>query len=227
MATYYRLLLAEILPFLNRIIYLDGDTIALIDLSELINLNMDNKIIMGFIDDGYNYTNIYGIKTSSKYITAGVLLINLKSMRNENITDKFMDFIQKNIKLLIQEDQTVINIVLHERIGILPPKYGIWSFFNIEELLFHNRFQNYFKNLKCYNEEELIHAWKYPGIIHYVTKKPYLFNIYKLNETYIKYWLYYAKKTGEFGNIIKYFNYSLLKIKILHFFNYLLIIFLI
>ena len=80
-----------ILPFLNRIIYLDGDTIALTDLTELINLNMDNNIIMGFIDDGYNYTNIYGIKTA-KYITAGVLLIDLKSMRNENITDKFMDF---------------------------------------------------------------------------------------------------------------------------------------
>ena len=200
------IIINKILPFLNRIIYLDGDTIVLTDLTELINLNMDNNIIMGFIDDGYNYTNIFGIKTA-KYITAGVLLINLKSMRNENITDKFMDFIQKNIKSLIQEDQTVINIVLHERIGILPPKYGIWSFSNIDDLLLHNRFQNYFKNLKCYNEEDLIKAWKFPGIIHYVMKKPYFFNNYQLNETYIKYWLYYAKKTGEFANIMKYYNF--------------------
>ena len=207
MPTYYRLLLAEILPFLDRIIYLDGDTIALTDLTELINLNMENNIVMGFIDDGYNYTKIYGINTF-KYITAGVLLINLKSMRNENITYKFMDFIQKNKELLIQEDQTVINIVLHERIGILPPKYGLWSFSNTDDLLLHNRFQNYFKNLKCYNEEELINAWKFPGIIHYVVKKPYLFNNYQLNETYIKYWLYYAKKSGEFDNIIKYFHFS-------------------
>lgn len=206
--TYYRLLLAELLPFLNRIIYLDGDTIVLTDLTDLINLNMENNIIMGFIDDGYNYTNFFGIKTS-KYITAGVLLINLESMKKENITFKFFQFIQKNQKFLIQEDQTVINIVLHERIGILPPKYGLWSFSNISDLLFHNHFQNYFKDLKCYNDEELINAWKYPGIIHYVVNKPYLFDNYQLNTTYINYWLYYAKKTGEFDNIIKYYKFSL------------------
>ena len=155
----------------------------------------------------YNYTKIYGIKTS-KYITAGVLLINLNSMRKENITYKFMEFIQKNRNLLIQEDQTVINIVLHERIGILPPKYGLWSYSNIEDLLLHNHFQNYFKDLKCYNDDDLINAWRFPGIIHYVVNKPYLFNNYQLNETYIKFWLYYAKKTGEFDNIIKYFKFS-------------------
>ena len=51
--TYYRLFLAELLPFLKRIIYLDGDTIVLSDLSEMINLDMGNNIMMGFIDNGY------------------------------------------------------------------------------------------------------------------------------------------------------------------------------
>lgn len=206
--TYYRLLLAELLPFLNRIIYLDGDTIVLTDLTDLIKLNMENNIIMGFIDDGYNYTNFYGIKTS-KYITAGVILINLESMKKENITYQFFEFIKKNKKCLIQEDQTVINIVLHKRIGILPPKYGIWSFSKINDLLFHNHFQNYFKDLKCYNDEELINAWNNPSIIHYVVNKPYLFDNYQLNTTYINHWIYYAKKTGEFENIIKYYKFSL------------------
>lgn len=208
LAAYYRLLLSDLIPDLNRIIYLDGDTIVLTDLTDLINLNMENNIIMGFIDDGYNYTNFYGIKTS-KYITAGVILINLESMKKENITYQFFEFIKKNKKCLIQEDQTVINIVLHKRIGILPPKYGIWSFSKINDLLFHNHFQNYFKDLKCYNDEELINAWNNPSIIHYVVNKPYLFDNYQLNTTYINHWIYYAKKTGEFENIIKYYKFSL------------------
>ena len=34
-------------------------------------------------------------------------------MKTENITYKFFEFINKNKKLLIQHDQTVINIVLN------------------------------------------------------------------------------------------------------------------
>ena len=204
--TYYRILVAKLFPFLKRIIYLDGDTLTLTDLSEMYNINMENNIIMGFLDNGYNYAHYFGIKTY-KYITAGVLLINIDKMKTENITYKFFEFINKNKKLLIQHDQTVINIVLNGKIGLLPPKYGIWSFSNITELLLHNYYNNYSINLKCYNDNELINAWKFPGIIHYVLNKPYLFDNYKLNNSFIKLWLHYAKKTEEYNNIIKYYNF--------------------
>ena len=55
-------------------------------------------------------------------------MINLEKMRSENITHKFFDFIDNNKNKLSQEDQTVINIVLNGRIGLLPPKFGIWNF---------------------------------------------------------------------------------------------------
>ena len=41
------------------------------------------------------------------------------------MTYKFIEFMIKNRKYLIQEDQTIINIVLYKRIGILSPKYEI------------------------------------------------------------------------------------------------------
>ena len=197
--TYYRLLLARLLPFLNRIIYLDGDTITLTDLSEMINLNMKNNIMMGFIDDSYDYAKFFGIKTY-KYINVGVLLINLLAMKNENITYKFFEFMINNRKYLIQEDQTIINIVLHERLGILPPKYGMWSFSNISDLLKHNNYNNYSLGLKCYNETEIIKSYKNPSIIHFVQIKPHLLNNYNLNLSYINYWLYYSKKAKLLNN---------------------------
>ena len=198
--TYYRLLLAKLLPNINKIIYLDGDTIILTDLFEMINLDMKNKIVMGFLDNAFRFAKSFGIKTY-KYITAGVILLNLKEIRKNNITEKFFDFIYKNREKLKQEDQTVINIVLHEKIDFLPAKFGLWTFFNKSQLFYHN---HYGKNTsaQCYNNNEIINAYEHPSILHYVMQKPYKQMHYLSNSTFVNYWLYYASKTKEFKKII-------------------------
>lgn len=209
-ATYYRLLLAKLLPNINKIIYLDGDTIILTDLSEMINLKMENKCIMGFIDNGYKFSKTFGIKTY-KYITAGVILLNLKEIRINNITDKFLKFIEKNRELLKQEDQTVLNIVLHDKISILPAKYGIWPFFNKSQLFLHNHYLKNYTKFQCYCDNEMNEAYENPGILHYVMQKPFKKKYYLSNSTFVNYWLYYASKTEEYKKIINYYNLSLLK----------------
>lgn len=213
MPTYYRLLLAELLPNINKIIYLDGDTIILTDLTEMFNLNMNNDIIRGFLDNAQRFARIFGIKTY-KYITAGVILINLELIRKEKITYKFFDFMKKYHNKLKQEDQTVINIVLHKRIGLLPANYGIWTFYNKTQFFFHNHYQNYTNIIQCYNDSEMNNAWNNPKILHYVMNKPYISNSYIFNTTFVYYWLYYANKSGEFYKIIRYYNLSFKKIRI-------------
>lgn len=205
-SSYYRLLLADLFPYLKRIIYLDGDTLVLTDLSEMININMNNNIVMGFIDDKYYLTKKFGI-ISYKYITAGVLLFNLEKMRKEKITKKFFRFMQKNKKLLTQKDQTIINIVLNKRIGFLPPKFGIWDFSNKKNLIFHNHYKGKIRK-KGYKDNEIIKAYEHPSIIHFVLKKPYKNKNYLLNNKFIKIWLNYAKKTKEFKAFLKYYNIS-------------------
>ena len=208
--TYYRLLLAELLPNINKIIYLDGDTIILTDLTEMLNINMNNNIVMGFLDNAQRFAKMFGIYTY-KYITAGVILLDLEKIRKENITNQFFSFIKKNQKLLRQEDQTVINIVLHKRVGILPAKYGLWTFYNKTQFFFHNHYQNYTNIIQCYNDSEMNSAWYNPKILHYVMNKPYINNTYISNSTFINYWLYYASISTEYYNIIKYYNLSLIK----------------
>ena len=105
------------------------------------NLDMGNNIILGFVDNSYKKAEEFGIKTY-KYIVSGVLLINLKKIRKENITQKFFEFMDKYQDKLTQEDQTVINIVLHRRIGLLPPKFGMWNFHTKDSLLNHNNYGN-------------------------------------------------------------------------------------
>ena len=204
LAAYYRLILAEIIPDLNRIIYLDGDTLIYDDLSEMYNLEMGNNIILGFVDNSYKKAEEFGIQTY-KYIVSGVLLINLKKIRKENITQKFFEFMDKYQDKLTQEDQTVINIVLHGRIGLLPPKFGMWNFHTKDSLLNHNNYGNQNLGIKAYDEKEIIKAWNTPSIIHYVRAKPWRI---RTKITHIKFhedWWEYAKRTNYYKNIVSFY----------------------
>ena len=202
--TYYRIIIARLLPNEKRIIYIDGDTLILRDLTEMIYLKMNNKIIMGFIDHGDSLSKKYNLK-SHIYITAGVLLINLEVIRKENITEKFFDSMKKN-KFMNQQDQSLINLVLNEKIGLLPPKYGIWAFWNIKDLLTHNKYYKNNRLFTYYKNSELIKAYKNPGILHFVRQKPYTTKYYRFKTKFINLWFHYAKKTGQLQNIIKYYN---------------------
>ena len=199
-ATYYRLLLPNLIIDEDRIIYLDGDTLVLTDLTEMINLEMNNSIILGFVDDKYKFAEQYGVKTY-KYITAGVLLMNLKEMRKENIMKKFFEFIENNKENLNQEDQTVINVVLHGRIGLLPPKFGMWNILNRGNILTHNYYYNKSLGIQAYSNEEIIKALKRPSIVHYVGKKPWAKRA-SLYRRFNKKWWEYANKSDEFENIL-------------------------
>ena len=202
-AAYYRLLLAKIIPDLNRIIYLDGDTLIFTDLTEMINLEMNKNIILGFVDNSYKKAEQFGIKTY-KYVTSGVLLINLKKMRKENVSQKFFDFIDNNKKELAQEDQTVINIVLHERIDLLPPKFGIWNFLNEESVLSHNYYGNKKLGVQAYSNEEILQGWKQPSVLHYVRAKPWKKKTKYTHIFFHEKWWDYAKKSDEYNNILKF-----------------------
>jgi lipopolysaccharide biosynthesis glycosyltransferase len=51
---------------------------------------------------------------SSPYINSGVLVLNLKKMREKNIENKFFNFVEKNNFAIRNVDQDVINLVLHK-----------------------------------------------------------------------------------------------------------------
>ena len=205
LAAYYRLLLSDLIPDLNRIIYLDGDTIIYTDLSEMYNLEMGNNVMLGFVDNSYQKAEEFGIRTY-KYIVSGVLLINLKTIRRENISSKFFEFIDKYQDKLTQEDQTVINIVLHGRIDFLPPKYGIWNFNNKDAVIYHNNYENKNLGIKAYDEKEILNAWNLPSILHFVRAKPWKPRTKFTHNHFHDDWWEYAKLTDVYRNIISYYG---------------------
>lgn len=124
-ATLYRLKIATILNHIDKVIYLDCDTLVLNSLHELYEENMQDNILYGIRD--------YCCEASMKrnnipdkyfYFNAGVLMINLQKMREENIEDKLFDFLVKNWEHLDFGDQDVLNSVLYTRTKEVERKYN-------------------------------------------------------------------------------------------------------
>lgn len=198
-AAYYRLYLQNLFPDVDRILYMDGDTIVFQDLSELITLDMKGNYFLGFLDIKVKELSKYNLKNGI-VLCSGVLLIDLNSLRKYNFTDKFNEFLEGNLGNIYQHDQTTINVVCNGKTSSLPPKYGMWDFEKISEVLFHNKRQ--FPWMR-FNEVEYLYSFFHPAILHYVCNKPFKT---KTNSSFYYKWWEYANKTNYYDDIYKYAN---------------------
>lgn len=183
---YYRLALPSLLPNLDKIIWLDCDTITFKDLSEMFNINMTECYFKGFLETCKEHRKF---DVDSKFdmcpgICTGVMLINLAALRENNLEEEFDKFIKVSNGKRTFNDQTVINIVCHDKINGLPAKYGLWNDFNL------------IKKNSHYSEKDVKEAFASPVILH-VIHKPWE----NLRYWGSKYWLEYAEKTDYFKEI--------------------------
>ena len=184
---YYRFSLGEFLPNLNKIIYFDTDIIVYKDLSNFYNLNFDGKMILG--QATYGNKNVQ--KRGNHRINTGVLLLNLKVMREFKFESKVINIIKKGRKLSYH-DQTLLNDYFKYLIGIFPPEYHTRPWSNFKEMkTFISRVGTPF------NKDYFYFANKYPVVRHflggYKPRNPWV--------NFIEDWWFFARKS-------KYYNQS-------------------
>ena len=126
-ATYYRISLPSILPNVDKILWLDCDTLIRKDLTPIFSIDMTGLYFLGFQDS--QSFKVFG-HPDDRYICAGVLLMNLKKMREDNLEQKMKDFLVLHDKDADKQDQTAINSVGYDGIRFLPPKYGTINFYS-------------------------------------------------------------------------------------------------
>ena len=195
--SYYRFSLGELLPNLNKIIYLDSDTIVFKDLTKFYNLNFNGKIILGQVT-GNNKSK----KNHIYHINCGILLLNLKGMRKINIEEKVITIISKGFKSYYH-DQSLLNKYFYKYIGIYPPEFHTRTFQNYYRVKKWN-----YKSGNIYDNDYLYFAWKYPTIRHYLGRSKYK------NNNFIKFydWWYFARKSKYYKkkttNITNIFNFT-------------------
>ena len=116
--TYIRLFVPFIIEDnIDKMLYLDCDIICNGDISKLYNTNIDNYYVAACENKSPLETEEFnptmnqnlGLPKNNKYINAGVLLINIKKIKQDFSKKKIIDFIIKNKEILIMQDQDIIN----------------------------------------------------------------------------------------------------------------------
>ena len=186
----------EISDFLHnydKAVYLDSDVIVNGDLSDLYKTNID-ECYAGMVKDFYAHLIEHDdLRLNYKvYYNSGVMLLNLKKMRADNISQKLIEEKKNNLYSKYM-DQDVFNIVFKDNIKLLAPEF----------------------NFMLYSKDDLNHFYEVynsnipakPVIIHYPGIKPWKEKCC-LN---FKNWYKYYKKSPYKKNRLPVFKNDLIK----------------
>lgn len=188
--TYYRLSLPKLLPDIEKLIWIDGDTITRGDLNEMYNLDMRGLYCRGFLDSNVSATKSFAVN-NDHCICAGVMLLNLDELRKDDMFNRFKDFIEENNDKLVQHDQTVINVLCADKMGILPAKFGVFNTYKTASDI--SKFQNSLTAKNKYSIKELTSAVNNPVILHCVDKPWKSQFVFRFD-----WWVRYAQKTDYY-----------------------------
>jgi lipopolysaccharide biosynthesis glycosyltransferase len=112
-SSYYRLCIAGMVPdHVERLLYLDTDIIVNNSLAGLFNIRMGNFAAAAVTEfSSYTVRPELGITSPDMYFNSGVLLINVKEWKQQQISEKAINFILNNPEKLIWGDQDALNAV--------------------------------------------------------------------------------------------------------------------
>lgn len=182
---YFRLFIPEMFPCYDKAIYIDSDIVVLGDISKLYNLDLGNNLIGACADKSVvdvpelaNYMESAVGVDRHEYINSGVLLMNLKELRKEKFSEKFLTLLNKYHFDTIAPDQDYLNAMCNGRILYINEE---WDAMPTEGK----------KPLKS------------PKLIHYnLFQKPWCYD----NIQYEQYFWKYAKITNYYNEIVTFKN---------------------
>jgi len=185
---YFRIFIADMFPMYDKGIYIDSDIVVPGDISELYNTELGDNLIGASTDHSIQdvpelinwMENSVGVK-KQEYINSGVLLLNLKLLREKNFSKKFLELLDKFHFESIAPDQDYINAMCNGKILYLSEAWDVMP-----------------KKGKP--------AYKNPKLIHYnLFDKPWCYD----DIQYEEYFWNYAKQTSFYEPIVEFKkNYS-------------------
>lgn len=166
--TFFRLYLSSILPKeIEKVIYLDCDTIIRHSLEDVYNIDLGDCSVAG-VDDCRSdlYRVEIGCNPGTIYINNGFMVVNLKKWREERIEERFTKFIRDRKGDCTYMDQAPLNGILGptNQIYELPAKYNaqrIFFDFTYKQLLRLRKPKHYL------SEEEYDEATRDPIVVHF------------------------------------------------------------
>lgn len=208
MVTNYRMMISSILSDIDKIIFMDADLILEGDIKELWEINIDDYYIAccdspksAFQD----YQQKIDIPDEYYYCNTGVMLVNLKKWRDNDIEQKLFEKEKEYRGIYKFYDQCIFNIALYDKILYIDQKFnfrpGIWNSKedlekfenkNVPPLVIHwasphkpwnNKNVRYFKNYKKYAKLTCFFKEIFENLVD-LDKNSFLQNIFSVRNKY-------------------------------------------
>ncbi|MCR5234647.1 MAG: glycosyltransferase family 8 protein [Lachnospiraceae bacterium] len=206
-----RLFVSEIFPEdVNRVVYLDSDTIVQSDISALFNEDLEGCTI-GMVYDslGEEHKADIGLSGDEGYYNSGVILFDMQAWRERGYTERIIEHVTKIRAQYPSPDQDLLNVVCRGDIHTLPVKYNLQPVHSAYSMKAY--FRNY-ANTVYYTAEQLEAAVAAPAVVHFfrfIGEFPWnRDNVHPFNDLFNKYmeeslWNDYVKKPADNGTVLK------------------------
>lgn len=131
--SWIRVLLPELLPGVDKVIYLDADTLVLQTLSDLWSTDLRGAPLGAVANvveparDGH--IRELGLEPAGAYFNAGVLLMDLETMRRAGAVGRLTAFVAANRERLIWFDQDALNVTFAGSWHPLHPRWNAQNSF--------------------------------------------------------------------------------------------------
>ena len=167
---FYRLLLPELLPTLERVIYLDCDVIVRRSLAELWAYDVSDTCLAAVLD-GIDYLPFTSRMHKRRlhedavfsYFNSGVMLLNLKRMHRDDLFRRCMSWLEQNGDRAQYCDQDGLNACLRGDFVRLHPQW------NVQTPMYWPGMKRALKK-----REDTRSALSDPAIVHFTTgEKPW------------------------------------------------------
>ncbi len=162
-----RLILDKLLPQdVERVLYLDGDTLVYDNLDSLWQTDMGTSVIGAVIEPTAPAARRESLQMGkTPYCNAGVLLIDLKKWRAQKTGRKILAYYKEKNGKLFANDQDAINGALTGEIYLLPPRYNYCNTFDFYP---YRTLAKIVKPASYVSEEVYNQTKAHPAIIHYL-----------------------------------------------------------
>ena len=134
-----RLFFNECIKDVDKLLYLDSDTIVVGSLENIDQYNNGPiNMVLDIMPKDYWQNIGNGL---NRYCNSGVIYFDVNEWNKQKCEDKILSTLEKDI-VYTYPDQDILNIALQDEMGILPPNYNLFAidyYFNMYML---NRFYN-------------------------------------------------------------------------------------
>lgn len=158
---WYRIFLSELLPELDRVLYLDADTLITDRLDVLWRTDFDGchvAAVRNVIEPRLeSHTRNLGLPDKTAYFNSGVLLMNLVAWRRDDSATRILGSSRVDGCRLLWPDQDALNVAFASSCKLLHPRWNCQN-----SLYFWRPWAN-----KIFGEATVESAIGHPAVLHF------------------------------------------------------------